>query len=250
VELSIVIPAYNEARRLPKTLAATRAYLQKRGLERTEYEILVVDDGSKDDTVSVVGAFPGVTLLSYGKNQGKGAAVRYGVLHAQGKHILFMDADLATPIEEIEKLERALEYGAQMAIGSRPLKESNLLIRQPWWREACGRGFNKVVQVLATPGIEDTQCGFKLLTYEAAQDIFARCELNGFSFDVEALFLARRLGYKIGEIPVVWAHQEGAAAFSTRGQYVKQGLRMLRDLFRIRQMHRAVRPVAKTQVTA
>jgi dolichyl-phosphate beta-glucosyltransferase len=162
-----------------------------------------------------------------------------------------MDADLATPIEELEKLDAALnpERHVECAIGSRPLKESRLEVRQPWYREAGGRTFNKVVQLLATPGIADTQCGFKLLTQRAAYDIFSRCQLDGFSFDVEALFLARRLGYGIAEVPVRWAHQEGAAAFATRGAYLRHGLRMLSDVRRIHWIHRDVRPalsVAKT----
>jgi dolichyl-phosphate beta-glucosyltransferase len=248
VQLSVVIPAFNEARRLPRTLAATRAYLKERGIS---YEILVVDDGSTDDTAHVASAFPGVHLLSYGKNLGKGAAVRYGVLRAQGERVLFMDADLATPMEELEKLEGALtQVGVGFAIGSRPLRESQLLVRQPWWRELCGRGFNKVVQLLATPGIQDTQCGFKLLTRDAAQAIFSRTTLNGFSFDVEALYVARRLGMGIAEVPVQWAHQEGAAAFSGRMQYLKQGVRMLTDLWQIRRQHRAVRPLPHPQTAA
>lgn len=241
MQLSVVIPAYNEAQRLPRTLVATLSYLQSRGLEA---EVLVVDDGSTDDTSTVAATFTGVTALRYEPNQGKGHAVRYGILRASGERILFMDADLATPIEELVKLEAALDAGATVAIGSRPLRESELTVRQPFLRELCGRLFNKVVQVLATPGIQDTQCGFKLYTHEAAHEVFSRCQLKGFSFDVEALFLAKRLGYRIAEIPVRWAHQEGAAAFPTRAAYLKQGLRMLRELVRIRVLHRAVKPLS------
>lgn len=240
MQLSIVIPAYNEAKRLPRTLEALHAYIASRGLAA---EVLVVDDGSSDDTYAVAASFPGVTALRYELNQGKGHAVRYGVLRAAGQRVLFMDADLATPLKELSKLDAALDAGAGFAIGSRPLRESELTVRQPLLRELCGRLFNKAVQVLATPGIQDTQCGFKLLTREAAQEIFSRCQLNGFSFDVEALFLARRLGYRIAEIPVRWAHQEGAAAFATRGAYLKQGLRMIQDLIRIRVLHRTVEPL-------
>lgn len=240
MELSLVIPAYNEAKRLPRTLEASLAYVQARGLSA---EILVVDDGSKDETAQVAAGYAGVHVLSYGGNRGKGYAVRYGVLRAQGERVLFMDADLATPIEELEKLEAALAEGAAYAIGSRPLRESELTVRQPLLRELCGRAFNAIVQTLATPGIEDTQCGFKLLTREAAQAIFSRCQLDGFSFDVEALFLARRLGLKIAEVPVRWAHQEGAAAFATRSAYLKAGLRMLRDVLRVRRLHARVVPV-------
>ena len=251
VTLSVVIPAYNEAARLTRTLHATAEYMERRG---AGYEILVVDDGSRDDTLTVAQTAAaemilqhgGIKPLRYDINRGKGHAVRYGVLRAEGERILYMDADLATPIEEIEQLEAALDSdkGIEVAIGSRPLRESQLLVRQPWYREIAGRAFNKAVQLLATPGIQDTQCGFKLLTRRAGRDIFSRCALDGFSFDVEMLFLARRLGYGIAEIPVRWAHQEGAAAFSTPGAHLRAGLKMLRDLSRIRRIHRAVRPVA------
>jgi dolichyl-phosphate beta-glucosyltransferase len=248
---SVVIPAYNEQTRLPATLRATAEFLERRS-ER--YEILVVDDGSRDQTVAVAQAVAdelaatmlhgGISVLGYDTNRGKGHAVRFGVLRATGKQVLFMDADLATPIEELKKLEEALAAGADFAIGSRPLRQSQLLVRQPWYREGLGRLFNQAVQLAATPGIHDTQCGFKLLTRTAAHDIFSRCVLDGFSFDVEALFLARRLGYQIAEVPVRWAHQEGAAAFATRSAYVRAGLAMVADLWRIRRIHRSVRPVA------
>ena len=251
--LTVVIPAYNEAERLPRTLRAAVQYLEKRGMR---YEILTVDDGSRDETNEVARQVAAelapamrhgtMEPLRYEKNRGKGYAVRYGVLRASGELILFMDADLATPMEELEKLEAALihEKGTEVAIGSRPLRESELVVRQPIYREMAGRAFNKAVQLLATPGISDTQCGFKLITRRAGREIFSRCTLDGFSFDVEMLFLARRLGYGIAEVPVRWAHQEGSAALATRGAHLRAGLKMLRDLVRIRRTHRAVRPVA------
>ena len=241
----MVVPAYNEAARIVRTLEATARYLDGRG---DAYEILVVDDGSKDDTTGVVSAWANgrenIRALRYAVNRGKGHAVRYGVLRAEGHRILVMDADLATPIEEIEKLEAALQAGTvPIAIGSRPLRESQLLVRQPWYREMLGRGFNTVVQALATPGIHDTQCGFKLFTAEVARQVFERCVLDGFSFDVEVLYLARRLGHGIAEVPVRWAHQEGASAFPTKAAYIRHGLRMVRDVARIRWIHRAVQPL-------
>lgn len=239
--LSIVIPAYNEAERLPRTLEAALAYVAERALDA---EVVVVDDGSTDATAAVAAAFTGVRVLQNAVNAGKGNAVRHGILQATGERILFMDADLATPIEELAVLEAALDAGADIAIGSRPLRESQLLVRQPWYREAAGRLFNAVVQAVATPGIHDTQCGFKLLQGPAARAIFSRCVLDGFSFDVEALFVARRMGYRVAEVPVRWAHQEGAAAFSSGSRYLAHGLRMLRDLVRIRWVHRSVRPAA------
>jgi dolichyl-phosphate beta-glucosyltransferase len=248
VALSVVVPAFNEALRLPRTLEATTRYLESRG---ALYEILIVDDGSTDATVRVAeewgAAHPlrlgTVQALRYDRNHGKGYAVRFGVLRATGALVLYMDADLATPIKEMEKLEAALPSSGeiQVAIGSRPLASSQLLVRQPWYRELAGRAFNGLVQIAATPGIQDTQCGFKLMTATAARVIFSRCTLEGFSFDVEALLLARKLGFGIAEVPVRWAHQEGAAAFATPGAYLRHGLRMIGELTRIRWTHRAVR---------
>jgi dolichyl-phosphate beta-glucosyltransferase len=256
--LSVVIPAYNEEKRITRTLHAAANYLHKR---RTPSEIVVVSDGSRDNTGGVVSDFIAeweqanpqspvrVCLLAYEPNRGKGHAVRYGVLRTEGMRVLFMDADLATPIEELPLLESALQKGEGVAIGSRPLRQSTLLVRQPWYREGAGRIFNKMVQLAATPGIADTQCGFKLFTREAAHEIFRRCVLDGFSFDVEALFLARRLGYTIAEVPVRWAHQEGAAAFPNVRAYLRHGLHMVADLVRIRRTHRALRPLNVTTTT-
>jgi dolichyl-phosphate beta-glucosyltransferase len=228
--LSVVIPAYNEQDRIEHTLARTVEYLDGRG---DSYEILVVSDGSTDATETLVQRFaethPQVKLLGYQPNRGKGYAVRYGILRAQGERILFSDADLATPIEELEKLEPYLEQGYPVVIGSRPLRESQLVVRQPLYRELAGRAFNKVVQLLAVRGIHDTQCGFKLFTREVAHDIFSRCRLNGFSFDFEALFYAQRLGYPIAEVPIRWRHQAGSKV-----RLLRDGLRMLRDLLWLR----------------
>lgn len=228
--LSVVIPAYNEADRIERTLQRVVEYLDARG---EPYEVLVVSDGSTDETETLVQRFaqahPQVQLLAYQPNRGKGYAVRYGVLRARGDWILFSDADLATPIEELEKLERYLMQGYPIAIGSRPLRESQLVVRQPFYREMAGRAFNKVVQLLAVRGIHDTQCGFKLFTRDAAHAIFSQCRLNGFSFDFEALHYAQRLGYPIAEVPIRWMHQEGSKV-----RLLRDGLRMLRDLFWLR----------------
>ncbi|GIV11362.1 MAG: glycosyl transferase [Fimbriimonadales bacterium] len=228
--LSVVIPAYNEETRIERTMQRVVEYLNTRG---GTYEVLVVSDGSTDATEFIVQGFaqahPQVQLLAYQPNRGKGYAVRYGILRARGERVLFSDADLATPIEELEKLEPYLDKGYPIAIGSRPLRESQLVVRQPLYREMAGRAFNKAVQLLAVRGIHDTQCGFKLFTREAAQDIFSRCRLNGFSFDFESLFYARRLGYDIAEVPIRWMHQEGSKV-----RLLRDGLRMLRDLVWLR----------------
>ena len=223
------MPAYDEEARIGATLERLRAYLS--GQERT-WSVLVVSDGSRDRTASVVEEFcsenPGFSLLAHPENRGKGHAVRSGMLQLQADYLLFSDADLATPIEEVEKLFAALGP-AEVAIGSRPLKESRLEIRQPWYREALGRAFNLAVQLLAVPGIHDTQCGFKLFTLESAQAVFSRCRLDGFSFDIEALLVAKDLGFQIAEVPVVWRHQEGSKVVLMR-----DGPRMLRDLVKLR----------------
>ncbi|MFN7016101.1 MAG: dolichyl-phosphate beta-glucosyltransferase [Fimbriimonadales bacterium] len=241
--LSVVIPAYNEETRIERTLQRIVEYLNGRG---ETYEILVVSDGSTDATESLVQRFaathPQVQLLAYQPNRGKGYAVRYGILRARGERVLFSDADLATPIEELEKLEPYLDRGYSIAIGSRPLRESQLVVRQPFYREIAGRLFNKVVQLLAVRGIHDTQCGFKLFTRKAAYDIFSRCRLDGFSFDFESLFYAQRLGYPIAEVPIRWMHQEGSKV-----RLLRDGLRMLRDLVCLRLQARqgATRPQVK-----
>ncbi len=231
LRLSVVIPAYNEETRIQRTLERTVEYLDTSPWK--PYEILVVSDGSTDQTESIVKAFaqthPQVKLLAYQPNRGKGYAVRYGILRAQGEWVLFSDADLATPIEELEKLAPYLEGGYAVAIGSRPLRDSQLVVRQPFYREMAGRAFNKVVQLLAVRGIHDTQCGFKLFTRESAQAIFSLCRLDGFSFDFEALYYARRLGYSIAEVPIRWMHQEGSKV-----RMLRDGLRMLRDLVWLR----------------
>ncbi|MBC8141732.1 MAG: glycosyltransferase family 2 protein [Armatimonadetes bacterium] len=249
IALSVVIPAYNESKRIERTLAGATNYLDSLG---TEYEILVVDDGSPDDTASVIAAWATahhaenrVRVLRYDTNRGKGYAVRHGVLRSAGALVLFMDADLATPIEEITKLQGAINAApgeTVYAIGSRDIHGGDLLVRQPWYREKLGRVFNGTVQLLATPGVVDTQCGFKLLTRDAGRAVFSRCVLDGFSFDVEAIFVARRLGFRVVEVPVRWAHQEGAAAFTSKAKYLLHGLKMIGELLRIRWAHRGLHP--------
>jgi dolichyl-phosphate beta-glucosyltransferase len=226
----VVVPAYNEEARLGASLDALVRYLDSRG---SSYELLVVDDGSTDATRQIAdrcaAGHPTVSILAYGDNRGKGHAVRFGMLRATGDRILFSDADLATPIEELEKLSAALDEGYDIAIGSRDIKGSQLVKRQNPIRELGGKAFNRAVQMLAVPGIRDTQCGFKLFTKKAAQDVFNRCRVDNFSFDVEALFVARLLKLKVHEVPVRWAHQEGSKV-----RFLRDGIRMLRTLFQIR----------------
>jgi dolichyl-phosphate beta-glucosyltransferase len=227
VQLSVVIPAFNEAERLPPTLERVLAYL--RGCGRS-YEVVLVDDGSRDQTVARARELGGaaLTVLANEVNRGKGYSVRRGMLAARGERRLMTDADLSTPIEDLEPLWGRLDDGYDVAIGSRALPESNVEIHQPWYRENMGRIFNALVRVLAVPGLKDTQCGFKLFSAAAAEAAFSRAQLDGFSFDVEALFLARRLGFRIAEVPVTWRND----AASRVGLW--SGFRAFPDLLRIR----------------
>ncbi|HSD67897.1 MAG TPA: dolichyl-phosphate beta-glucosyltransferase [Vicinamibacteria bacterium] len=218
--LSIVIPAYNEALRLPATLARVREHLAARSLA---HEIVVVDDGSSDATADVARAAGGaVRLLRHEPNRGKGYAVRRGMLAAAGERRLMTDADLSTPIEELPRLEAEIARGFDVAIGSRAVAGARIEVHQPAYREAMGRLFNVLVQALLLPGLADTQCGFKLFTADAAETAFGACRLDGFSFDVEALYVARRRGLRIAEVPIVWRNDAatrvglggGGAAFA------------------------------------
>jgi dolichyl-phosphate beta-glucosyltransferase len=226
----VVVPAYNEQERLPRTLARLHEYYEAQAYT---FDITIVSDGSKDGTAQLVRDFaadhPKFRLIEYSPNRGKGYAVRTGILAAQGDLILFCDADLATPQEETEKLLIHMSDGADVAIGSRPLRESNLEKHQPFIREMFGRMSNLLVQVLAVRGIRDTQCGFKMFTRKAAHDIFARCKLNEFGFDFECLMVGRDLGYRIDEVAIRWLDQEGSKVVLMR-----DGPRALRDLIKIR----------------
>ena len=203
--LSIVVPAYNEARRLPGTLPRVIEYVV--GLDEPA-EIIVVDDGSTDGTaeVATAAAKPGdpVVVLRSRPNRGKGAAVRRGVLAARFGHVLFTDVDLSTPIEETAKLRAALARGADVAIGSRYADGAEVAKTQPLYRRLWSRLCNRVVQKTLVPGIHDSQCGFKVFRRSTARELFGRQRLDGFGFDAEVLWLARRLGYQVAEVPIVW----------------------------------------------
>jgi dolichyl-phosphate beta-glucosyltransferase len=228
--LSLVIPAYNEAIRLPPTLARIREYLDS---EPDDYEVLVVDDGSTDATVAAAEAvardWPQLRVLRLPENRGKGAAVREGMLHARGALRAFSDADLSTPIEELPRLRARLGGDCQVAIASRDAPGSDIQVHQPAWREFMGRTYNRILQVLVLPGIRDTQCGFKLFTAEAAEALFTPLETYRFGFDAEVLVRAHRRGWKIAEVPVRWRHVE-----ESRVGGIGDALRMLYDLVRLR----------------
>jgi len=209
-ELSVVVPAYNEAGRIADTLRRIDSYLQARGLAS---ELLVVDDGSTDGTAEVVRRLTAelatpLVLVSSAPNRGKGHAVKAGVLRACGRAVLLSDADLSTPIEELEKLRACVANGAQVAIGSRKMRGAVIEVRQPFVREALGRVFTFLTRLVIVP-VSDATCGFKLFSHEAAAAIFSRLRLTDWSFDAEALFLASRLGFRIHEVPVRWSDTVG-----------------------------------------
>jgi glycosyltransferase involved in cell wall biosynthesis len=213
--ISIIIPAYNEETRLPATLKAVRTYLAATEWEFTE--IIVVNDGSRDATAAVARA-AGARVLENPGNRGKGYSVKHGVLEAKGDWILVTDADLSSPIGELDKLWSAAERaGAQVAIGSRAIDRSLVGVHQPFAREMMGRLFNLVMRLVTGLPFRDTQCGFKLFEAKAAREVFARQRLEGFGFDVEVLFLAERLGYRAVEVPVRWNNVVGTKVSMWRG---------------------------------
>ena len=203
-EVSIIIPAYNEAGRLPETLRRLKAYLEGQSLDA---EVLVVDDGSQDETAAVVRAhaagWPQLRLIPMAHG-GKGSAVRLGMAEAKGRFRLFSDADLSVPIEELGKVLDPLRNGTAVAIASRGLQGSQVEVHQPWYRETMGKVFNRLVRIIVLGGIRDTQCGFKGFTAEAAGTVFPPLQTRGFGFDVEVLVRARRAGYRIAEVPTRW----------------------------------------------
>ena len=234
--LSIVIPAYNEESRLPKTFDRILEWLDE---QRFKFrEVIVVDDGSQDATAGVVEEYSKppspIRLLRNPGNKGKGYAVRHGVLDAEGEWILYTDADLSTPIEELQKLEAAAaQQNAVIAIGSRAVDRSLVSVHQSPLREYSGRFFNVVMRTLTGLPFHDTQCGFKLYRADAAKNVFSRQEQDGFSFDVEDLVIAKKLGLRAVEVPVRWANVEGTKVT------LAQGLRSFTDLLQIRKDHRS-----------
>ncbi len=228
--ISVVIPAYNERERIPATLERVRQYFDDAA---EEYEVIVTDDGSSDGTVDYVRAateqWPQLSLVPLGRNQGKGAAVRAGMLRAQGEHRLFSDADLSTPIEELPRLRARLGGACQVAIASRAVAGSTIDVHQPGRREMMGRTYNRLVQLIALPGLHDTQCGFKVFTAEAAIACFQPLRTKGFGFDAEALLRARRQGWEIAEVPVRWSHRDDSRVSALRDSGM-----VLLDLVRLR----------------
>ncbi len=206
---SIVIPAFNEARRLPGYLDEVASHFDARG---EPFEVIVVDDGSTDGTAALVEArrHPAVRVLRASQNSGKGAAVRVGMLQARGTYRLFVDADGATPIGEVKRLEHALAAGADVAIGSRVIVDPTVSVVARPHRVAAGRIFNWAVAILGLEGIADSQCGFKAFKAEAAERLFGALRTQGFGFDVELLLAAQAAGYRIVEVAVNWTDRAGS----------------------------------------
>ena len=227
---SVVIPAFNEERRLPPYLEGVAAYFDGRG---ESYEVVVVDDGSTDATSARVRdlarAYPAIRVERFDENHGKGYAVRAGMRAARGTLRLMADADGATPIAEIRRLEKAIEQGADLAVGSRALRDRSVARQVRAHRQLVGTVFNLIVRTLGVWHVTDTQCGFKLLRGEVAAELFREVRTDGFGFDVELLLLAQRRGYRIVEVPINWVDQPGS-----RVSVIKEGPRMLAQVLAAR----------------
>ena len=227
---SIIIPAYDEGMRVSATLERVLAYMAERGWDG---EVIAVNDGSRDNTAEIIGGFaernPRLRLLENPGNRGKGYSVRNGMLHAQGGILLFSDADLSSPIEEADKLFTAIAAGADIAIGSRWLRTDLQTRRQPLYRQLFGRVFNLMLRVTLGLNFKDTQCGFKAFTRRAANTIFPLQTIERWGFDPELLYLAKKFGFEVAEVPVAWAHSEG-----TRISPLRDGLKMFQEMLKIR----------------
>lgn len=228
--LSVVVPAYNEGARLPPTLVRLREYLDAAA---EPYEVIIVDDGSADDTVAVAEertrCWPQLRVLRLPRNQGKGAAVRAGMLAATGAVRLFTDADMSAPIDELPHLRARIGPACDVVIGSRAVPGAVITEHQPGRRETMGRTYNRLLQLVALPGLHDTQCGFKLFTARAAEACFRPLRTERFGFDAEVLLRARRLGFGIAEVPVHWGHRE-----DSRVSAMRDSLRTLYELLVLR----------------
>ena len=228
--LSVVIPCYNEEARLPATIESVEKYLESHG---ADYELILVDDGSTDGTRKVMDDAAArnarVRIHALPHNRGKGRALAEGVAVARGKEILVTDADLSTPIDELEKLQAELDKGAGVVIASRALRGSRVEVAQPFYRVLMGKAFNLIVQTLLLPGIWDTQCGFKLFRADVARQAFTGLSTDGFGYDPEVLYRAKRRGVRIAEVPVVWRNSA-----PTRVSPIRSSLDMFRHVVRVR----------------
>jgi dolichyl-phosphate beta-glucosyltransferase len=239
---SLVVPAFDERGRIERAMSEIAVW-RRSNPGGWEWEVIVVDDGSSDGTAETARAaarkenLP-IELIRHPKNRGKGAAIRTGVLASTGDPLLVSDTDLSTPLGEWVKLAERLPTHP-VAIGSRAIDEDLVRKRQPFYRQFMGKTFNAFVRLIAVPGIHDTQCGFKLFRGHVARDLFSRARIDRFAYDVEILYLARRDGLAIAEVPVLWFNSP-----ESKVSVVRDSLRMLRDLARIRWIHRERGPLA------
>ncbi|MEO8286369.1 MAG: dolichyl-phosphate beta-glucosyltransferase [Chloroflexota bacterium] len=228
--LSVVVPMYNEAQRMSSSLPRLRDYFTAQSYS---VEFVVVDDGSTDNTIEaawkILGHGPNVRIIDKKPNQGKGRALKVGMLAASGEFVLFTDADLSTPPEEIEKFWTWFEKGYDVVIGSRKMKGANIERHQPLWRESMGKVFTWLTNRIATRGISDITCGFKCFTHKAAQELFSRSIIDDWSFDAEVLFVAQQHHLRIREVPVRWHDERG-----TKVRIVRDAARALTGLVKIR----------------
>ncbi len=225
--LSVVIPAYNESQRIKSTVDIILKYLKN---WKIKFEIIVVDDGSIDNTVDEVKKInkKNIRLIKNVRNYGKGYSEKNGILNSRYEYVLFSDADLSTPIDMLDRFEKYID-NYDIVIGSRALSGSDIKIKQPFYREFMGKIFNKFVRLFTVRGINDTQCGFKLFKGNIAKKIFERATLDGFGFDVEILYIAKLNGIKIIEVPVIWRNSK-----LSKVRPIKDAVRMFKDLFIIR----------------
>jgi dolichyl-phosphate beta-glucosyltransferase len=234
-KLSVVVPCYNEEQRLPRTIEQIERHLAARG---ESYELILVDDGSADGTRRVMDEAAernkAIRIVALPENRGKGRALAEGVKVSRGEEVLVTDADLSTPIEELEKLEGALARGAGVAIASRAVKGSRVELSQPLYRVLMGKVFNLIVQAVLLPGIWDTQCGFKLFRGDVAREVFPELTTDGFGYDPEVLYLAKKRGVRIAELPVVWRNSA-----PTKVMAVRSSLDMFRHVVQVRLGRRA-----------
>lgn len=235
MKISVVIPAFNEATRLPESLEKVCAFLAARYGDGTDsYEVVVVDDGSDDGTTQVSQRYEerGVRVVTLAENRGKGAALKAGVLSSRGETVLLCDADLSTPIEDLVRLEAKLAV-ADLVVGSRAVAESDIVFRQPFYREWMGKVFNGIVRFLGITGVRDTQCGFKLMQGVAGRALFQQLTVDRFAFDVELIWLAQRHGYRVAEVGVTWANSA-----ASKVDPVTDSISMFLDVIRLRLRHR------------
>ncbi len=229
-DLSVVVPAYNEAARLPAALAVVVPWLEE---NRPSFELILVDDGSTDGTLGCMRHWAEchsrIRIVAQARNRGKGRALAEGVKVSLGRRVLVSDTDFSTPITDLPKLEEALDAGADVAIGSRAVPGSMIEVRQPVYRVLGGRALNFFIQALALPGIHDSQCGFKLFGGDLARDVFGRLRIDGFAYDVEVLWRARQTGCRVVEVPVRWAHKE-----DSRVSPFRHSVQILADIVQMR----------------